>query len=54
VTAHVYHTPFNPPNGITVVIATVGGHAENVDAVANAYLPHGIYVQHNDELLYTG
>jgi hypothetical protein len=38
-TAHVYHTPFSALNGITVVLATVGGYAAaNIDAVANAFM----------------
>jgi hypothetical protein len=50
-TAHVYQTPISPWNGITVVLATV---CEDIEAVAKAFLPHGIYISHDGELLQSG
>jgi hypothetical protein len=51
---HIYHTPRNSPEGVIVVLATVGTRANNLNAIINAFIPHGISLSHTDEVLFTG
>ncbi|KAA8892663.1 hypothetical protein FN846DRAFT_915054 [Sphaerosporella brunnea] len=54
-TVHIYHTPWNRQEGITVVVATVGTRADNIDALRAAFAPHGIFLRGDrDELLFSG
>jgi hypothetical protein len=42
-TAHIYHTPYDAPKDITVVMATVGSLADNMNRLISAFAPHGMY-----------